>query len=130
MQTTKAAISNTRGSYTIETIEVGEPGPGEVLIEIKASGICHTDFDSMSWNRPVVMGHEGAGLVAATGEGVNRCTVGDRVLLNWAIPCMTCPMCARGHQNLCKENNTVTASPARGHANPNYRKDAEPARSQ
>lgn len=116
MQTTSAAIGNSTGGFTIEKIEVGPPGPGEVAVEIKASGVCHTDFDSMSWNRRVVMGHEGAGIVSAIGEGVSCCAPGDRVLLNWAIPCLACPMCVRGHHNLCSVNNTVTASPAQGHA--------------
>ncbi|KAA1261113.1 putative alcohol dehydrogenase D [Rubripirellula obstinata] len=119
MQSTKAAVSDSKGGYSIEIIEVGVPGPGEVAVDIKASGICHTDYDSMTWDRPVVMGHEGAGVVSAVGQGVTTCQVGDRVLLNWAIPCMTCPMCVRGHQNLCQVNNTVTApAPARGHADP------------
>jgi S-(hydroxymethyl)glutathione dehydrogenase/alcohol dehydrogenase len=119
MQTTKAAISDSQGGYTIESIEVGSPGPGEVAVDIKASGICHTDFDSMNWDSPVVMGHEGAGVVSSVGEGVTNCKAGDRVLLNWAIPCMQCPMCIRGHQNLCQKNNTVTApAPAHGHAHP------------
>ena len=119
IRTTTAAVSNAQGSYSIETIEVGPPGPGEVAVNIKASGICHTDYDSMSWDRPVVMGHEGAGVVTSVGEGVDSCKTGDRVLLNWAIPCMTCRMCVRGHQNLCEVNNTVTAPPpANGHAHP------------
>ncbi|TWT40667.1 zinc-binding dehydrogenase [Botrimarina hoheduenensis] len=117
MITTKAAISDTEGGFSIREIEVGEPGPGEVLVALKASGVCHTDHDSLRWDRQVVVGHEGAGVVAAIGDGVTACAVGDRVLLNWAIPCLACPMCLRGHQNLCQRNNTVTApAPAGGHA--------------
>jgi len=116
--TARAAISDTRGGYRIRDIEVGSPGPGEVAIDIKASGVCHTDYDSMSWDRQVVMGHEGAGIVNSVGEGVAAYAPGDRVLLNWAIPCLRCPMCLRGHQNLCSVNNTVTAQPALGHAGP------------
>ncbi|QDT68522.1 Putative alcohol dehydrogenase D [Planctomycetes bacterium MalM25] len=112
-----AAVSDSQGGFKIREIEVGEPGPGEVAVRVMASGVCHTDFDSMSWDRPVVMGHEGAGVVTAVGEGVAGYREGDRVLLNWAIPCLECPMCLRGHQNLCQTNNTVTApAPARGHA--------------
>lgn len=118
MLTTKAAISDTKGGFSIQTIEVGAPGPGEVAVDIKASGICHTDYDSMNWEQVVVMGHEGAGVVTAIGEGVTACKPGDSVLLNWAIPCMKCPMCVRGHQNLCSVNNTVTAAPPMGHAGP------------
>ncbi|MEM6315614.1 MAG: alcohol dehydrogenase catalytic domain-containing protein, partial [Planctomycetota bacterium] len=118
MPTTHAAINDQNGGHVIREIDVAPPGPGEVAVQIKASGICHTDYDSMSWDRDVVMGHEGAGVVTAIGDGVTRCGVGDRVLLNWAVPCMHCPMCTRGHQNLCTTNNTVTATPAQGHAHP------------
>ncbi|MEM9251290.1 MAG: Zn-dependent alcohol dehydrogenase [Planctomycetota bacterium] len=119
MPTTHAAISDAQGGFSIRSIDVADPGPGEVAVEIMASGVCHTDYDSMSWDRPVVMGHEGAGVVTAVGEGVTVCETGDRVLLNWAIPCMNCLMCDRGHHNLCTVNNTVTApAPARGHARP------------
>lgn len=119
MPTTPAAISDSRGGFSIQTIDVAEPGSGEAAVEVKASGVCHTDFDSMGWDRQVVMGHEGAGVVTGVGEGVSNCRVGDRVLLNWAIPCMQCAMCVRGHQNLCRVNNRVTApTPAGGHASP------------
>lgn len=116
-QTVAAAISDACGGFQVREVEVDEPGPGEVAVRVMASGVCHTDFDSMSWDRPVVMGHEGAGLVTAVGEGVVDYREGDRVLLNWAIPCLECPMCLRGHQNLCQTNSTVTApAPAGGHA--------------
>ncbi|MEM1107844.1 MAG: alcohol dehydrogenase catalytic domain-containing protein [Planctomycetota bacterium] len=118
MITTQAAVSDTRGSFSIQDIAVGEPGPGEVAVQVKASGICHTDYDSMNWDRPVLMGHEGAGVVTAVGDGVTVCGVGDKVLLNWAIPCMDCLMCHRGHHNLCSVNNTVTAANPQGHARP------------
>lgn len=119
MSTTNAAVSNTQGSFTIETVEVGAPAGDEVSVQIKASGVCHTDFDSMSWDQPVVMGHEGAGVVTAVGPDVTSCKVGDRVLLNWALPCMDCAMCTRGHQNLCQKNNTVTSpDPDAGSARP------------
>ncbi|MBB6429731.1 Zn-dependent alcohol dehydrogenase [Algisphaera agarilytica] len=119
MQQTQAAISDTQGNFSIQTIDVGKPGPGEVAVDIKASGICHTDYDSMNWDQRVVMGHEGAGIVTAIGDGVTTCDVGDKVLLNWAIPCMACPMCVRGHQNLCMTQNTVTAAdPANCAAHP------------
>jgi Alcohol dehydrogenase GroES-like domain len=53
-------------------VELGDPERGEVLVEIKASGVCHTDFDSMSWKRRMIMGHEGAGIVRKCGEGVTH----------------------------------------------------------
>jgi len=111
----KAAVANGSGGFTIEEIEVGHPKNNEVLVELKASGVCHTDYDSMKWDR-LIMGHEGAGIVKAIGEYVTRLKPGDRVLLNWAIPCGTCFQCIQGNQSLCEEQSPVTASqPLRGH---------------
>lgn len=114
-----AAISDSKGSFRIETIEVSSPGRDEVLVTIKASGLCHTDYDSMSWDKPVVMGHEGAGVVEAVGEGVDHVSVGDKVLLNWAIPCKSCFQCLNGNYNICERNSQVTSgNPEFGHAHP------------
>ena len=66
----KAAVSDGNGSFSIEEIDVGDPGKGEVLVQIKASGVCHTDYDSMRWGRPLVMGHEGAGIVLKVGSNI------------------------------------------------------------
>jgi Zn-dependent alcohol dehydrogenase len=100
----KAAIADGSGRFTIEAIEVSSPGAGEVLVEIKASGLCHTDYASLNWKRPLVMGHEGAGVVRETGTGVSHVKRGDRVVLNWAIPCGHCFQCQRGHAVLCEES--------------------------
>jgi D-arabinose 1-dehydrogenase-like Zn-dependent alcohol dehydrogenase len=59
----KAAITDGKGNFSIENIEVNTPQKDEVLIQIKASGVCHTDWDSQVWNKPLIMGHEGAGVV-------------------------------------------------------------------
>ena len=115
MKQTKAAVTRGDGSFSIETIEVGTPGPGEVLVEIKASGICHTDYDSMSWGKSLVMGHEGSGLVVETGSGVNSFQAGDAVLLNWAIPCGQCFQCSTGNLHICEENSFCTGK-GHGHA--------------
>mgnify|MGYP001814806314 FL=1 len=103
-----AAVSDGEGSFTIEQIEVNPPQAGEVLVAIKASGICHTDYDSLSWGKQLVLGHEGAGVVEAVGEGVTKISVGDRVLLNWAIPCKTCYQCESGNLSICEKNSPVT----------------------
>ena len=115
----RAAIAAGDGSYRIRTISVGQPGPDEVLVAVKASGLCHTDFDSLNWGYPIVMGHEGAGTVEAVGEGVDHVRPGDNVLLNWAIPCRHCFQCQNGNQNICESFNQVTArNPEHGHAHP------------
>jgi S-(hydroxymethyl)glutathione dehydrogenase / alcohol dehydrogenase len=105
---TKAAIADGKGAYTIEQIKVNNPKEGEVLVAIKASGVCHTDWDSLNWKRPFVLGHEGAGIVEAVGDGVHHVKVGDRVVLNWAIPCKCCYQCQSGNQNICESYSSVT----------------------
>ena len=109
MITGKAAIADGRGGFSIEPIEVDPPGPREVLVQIKASGVCHTDWDSLNWGRPVVLGHEGAGVVLEAGEGVTRVAAGDEVVMNWAIPCGHCFQCLHGNRHICENQNQVTA---------------------
>lgn len=103
----RAAITEGDGSYTIDKFEFNEPRAGEVLVEIKASGVCHTDFDSLSWKKRLVLGHEGAGVVLAAGEGDSGLKPGDRIMLNWAIPCGQCFQCKRGAENICEQRGTV-----------------------
>jgi S-(hydroxymethyl)glutathione dehydrogenase / alcohol dehydrogenase len=104
---THAMVTEGNGTFALEWIEIDPPAHGEVLIEIKSSGVCRTDWDSLSWNRRLILGHEGAGRVLTTGAGVNRLGVGDRVMLNWAIPCSSCFQCRRGKENLCEQRATV-----------------------
>lgn len=100
----KSAITDGNGSFRIEPVALAKPKEHEVLVQIKASGVCHTDFDSLSWGRPLILGHEGAGIVLETGPDVTSVSPGDRVLLNWAIPCENCFQCARGEQSICERN--------------------------
>jgi len=104
---TKAIISDGRGGYADAALELADPGPGEVLVEIRASGVCHTDLDSLRWGRPLILGHEGAGVAQAAGEGVSHVAPGDRVLLNWAIPCGVCIQCRKGLESLCEAKPRV-----------------------
>ncbi len=103
----KAAIGNGNGEFAFGDIEVGDPVGSEVLVRIQAAGVCHTDWDSLSWGRPIVLGHEGAGVVEAVGSDVESLSVGDSVLLNWAIPCGHCFQCQRGNQVHCEDHPTV-----------------------
>ena len=114
----KAAVALGDGTFKIEEIEVGEPQGDELLVKVKAAGICHTDWDSLSWGKPIVIGHEGAGIVEAIGPDVKDLAIGDSVILNWAIPCYTCFQCMEGNQHICEENSAVTAGNdvAGGHA--------------
>jgi len=95
----------------IERVTVGLPGPGEVRVRIMASGVCHTDLGYVQYARstPVVLGHEGAGLVEAVGEGVDRLQVGDHVVINWQAKCGTCRHCVAGRRQFC-ENIQGTAA--------------------
>ena len=113
----QAAIADGKGRFTLERIEVSEPIEDEVLVEIKAAGICHTDHASLNWKRPLVMGHEGAGVVRAIGPQVRHVKPGDSVVLNWAIPCGTCFQCRRGEPVLCENSKPAyVMEPSGAHA--------------
>ncbi|HLI67650.1 MAG TPA: alcohol dehydrogenase catalytic domain-containing protein [Caulobacteraceae bacterium] len=103
----RAIVGDGAGGFADATLTLGDPGPGEVLVAIRASGVCHTDLDSLSWGRPLILGHEGAGVVEAVGDGVSHVAAGDRVLLNWAIPCGMCVQCRRGAEALCEAKPSV-----------------------
>ena len=78
---------------------------GEVLVKIAAAGVCHSDWHLIAGvtthAMPVVAGHEGAGVVAAVGEGVSRVKTGDHVAFNWAPNCGSCFYCQHDRPNLC-----------------------------
>ena len=114
----KAAITDGKGNFSIDEIEVGEPAADEVLVKIKAAGICHTDYDSLNWGKQMILGHEGAGIVFKTGKDVKGISEGDAVILNWAIPCGHCFQCKAGNQHICENNSPVTGKDNGGHAHP------------
>lgn len=109
MITAKAAIAKGDGTFKIEQIKVGNPQGDEILVKMKAAGLCHTDWDSLNWGKPIVMGHEGSGVVEAIGPEVTKIKIGDSVILNWAIPCYSCFQCQEGNQHICEKNSPVTA---------------------
>ncbi len=87
----------------LETLELEPPRAGEVLVRIAAAGVCHTDIrvaHRESFPRPIVLGHEGAGVVEQVGAGVTAVAAGDRVLISYAY-CGHCPVCARGAPAYC-----------------------------
>ena len=115
-----AAIGDGAGQFVIDEVTVRAPQQGEVRVRLRASGICHTDYASLSWRGPLVLGHEGAGVVDAVGAGVSHLQAGEPVLLNWAIPCGRCPQCQRGRGSLCERTHGVDATmgssaPSPGH---------------
>lgn len=109
MLRSNAAIADGQGSFSIQQITIDEPQGDEVLVQIKAAGICHTDWDSQSWGKPLIMGHEGAGIVWKVGPDVSALNAGDSVILNWAVPCYQCYQCQEGNQHLCEVNSAVVA---------------------
>ena len=105
---TKAAIAFKSGEpLSIETIQLDGPGRGEVLVEIKASGVCHTDEFTRSGDDPeglfpAILGHEGAGIVVETGPGVMSVKNGDHVIPLYTPECRQCEYCTSGRTNLCQ----------------------------
>lgn len=104
-----AAVADGSGGFSIRETIIQDPAGDEVLVRIRAAGICHTDWDSQSWGKPLVMGHEGAGVVEAVGPAVKDFRPGDQVMLNWAIPCYECFQCRLGNESICEVNSAVTA---------------------
>lgn len=115
-----AAIADGAGAFVIEPVEVRAPAAGEVRVRLKAAGVCHTDHASLHWPGPLVMGHEGAGVIEAVGEAVTEFAVGQPVLLNWAIPCGRCVQCARGNAPLCERTLARDASLGTSAAGPRH----------
>uniref|UniRef100_UPI0023F32007 alcohol dehydrogenase catalytic domain-containing protein n=2 Tax=Paracoccaceae TaxID=31989 RepID=UPI0023F32007 len=104
---TRAAVALEAGK-PLEVMEVNLEGPkaGEVMIEIKATGICHTDEFTRSGDDPegifpAILGHEGAGVVVEVGEGVTSLKVGDHVIPLYTPECRECASCLSGKTNLC-----------------------------
>ena len=95
------------GAWKVEDVDLGDPAPGEVLVRIAASGICHSDDHSVTGDvltpLPMVGGHEGAGTVVAVGEDVSRVAVGDHVILTAIPACGKCRWCSSGRANLCDQ---------------------------
>ena len=104
---TRAAVAFAAGEpLSIETVQLDGPRAGEVLVEIKATGICHTDAYTLSGADPEglfpsVMGHEGAGVVLEVGEGVSSVAPGDHVIPLYTPECRQCKFCLSGKTNLC-----------------------------
>jgi S-(hydroxymethyl)mycothiol dehydrogenase len=90
----------------VEELTVDPPGPREVLVRIEACGLCHSDLhvlETKGWGMrfPILLGHEGAGVVEEIGADVTTVAPGDRVVVAWRAPCGECPQCRRGAPRLC-----------------------------
>ncbi len=104
----KAAIAFEAGKpLSIETVQLEGPKEGEVLVEIKATGVCHTDAFTLSGADPeglfpAILGHEGAGVVVEVGSGVKSVKAGDHVIPLYIPECRNCEYCLSGKTNLCQ----------------------------
>ena len=104
----KAAVAFEAGKpLSIETVQLEGPKEGEVLVEIKATGVCHTDAFTLSGADPeglfpAILGHEGAGVVVEVGSGVKSVKVGDHVIPLYIPECRNCEYCLSGKTNLCQ----------------------------
>lgn len=102
-QATAAVVREPGGPFLLEQVEISEPRPDEVLVEVVASGMCHTDLlvrDARPDSLPAVLGHEGAGIVRQTGSAVRGVTVGDKVVLSFPS-CGQCIRCMTGRSAYC-----------------------------
>jgi S-(hydroxymethyl)glutathione dehydrogenase/alcohol dehydrogenase len=106
---TRAAVAHAAGKpLVIETVDLDGPRPGEVLVELKATGICHTDKFTLSGDDPegmfpAILGHEGAGIVRDVGAGVTSVQPGDHVIPLYTPECRECEYCLSRKTNLCQK---------------------------
>lgn len=111
----------------IADVEIEPPGPTEVLVEMRASGVCRSDWHAIRGQLPLpvplVLGHEGAGIVREVGVNVDRVKVGDRVVLSWIPSCGHCTYCVNGQPELCDQANdaAVDGTLPSGHTRVHWR---------
>jgi S-(hydroxymethyl)glutathione dehydrogenase/alcohol dehydrogenase len=105
-----------QGTVTVEEVDVAKPGTNEVLVRLMASGVCHSDWHILKgeWGDrffPLILGHEGAGIVDAVGDGVVTCKPGEHVILSWRTSCGICEMCQKGWPVLCDRSPGIANRP-------------------
>jgi NDMA-dependent alcohol dehydrogenase len=105
MKTEAAILWEIGAPWSVEEIELDPPRPGEVLVKLAASGMCHSDehlvTGDLPFQLPIIGGHEGGGVVEQVGEDVGWLAPGDHVVFGFIPSCGRCPSCSTGHQNLC-----------------------------
>lgn len=102
-----AVVWEAGAPFAIEDVQRRDPRAGEVVVRVRAAGVCQTDISlaAGAWGQatPVVLGHEGAGEVVEVGPGASPWAIGDRVLLTWVPPCGRCYHCVRGETYICAD---------------------------
>jgi len=122
MSSMKAAVLHRAGEVRVEERQIPEPGPGEVLVRVRAVGVCGSDVHYYKEGRigryvvekPLILGHESAGEVVALGPGVSNLSVGSRVALEPGVPCRRCRACKSGRYNLCPDVTFMATPPVDG----------------
>ncbi|MGW6924731.1 Zn-dependent alcohol dehydrogenase [Streptomyces sp. NPDC054950] len=103
----RGVVFDGKRAEVVDDLAVRDPGPGEVLVAISAAGLCHSDLSvvdgTIPFPAPVVLGHEGAGVVEAVGAGVGHVGPGDHVALSTLANCGTCAQCDRGRPTMCRQ---------------------------
>jgi Zn-dependent alcohol dehydrogenase len=128
--TAAAVLESPRKPLTVTEIDVEPPRAGEVMVEVGASGVCHSDISV--WNEtlahpvPLVLGHEAAGTVAGVGAGVTSVAPGDRVVLSWLAQCGTCFYCTARQPQLCEVAGVAFARGTLLDGTTRYRRDGQP----
>jgi aryl-alcohol dehydrogenase len=116
MKVTAAVVDELNGPFQLEQLELDAPGPGEALVKVVATGLCHTDVITRHGDLPMpfpgVLGHEGAGVVTAVGDDVSAVRPGDHVVLGWPS-CGTCRNCRDGEPRYCVHIGPAVASGGR-----------------
>ena len=111
MKAKAAVLYGVGEQWKIEEIEIADPGPGEVLVKLTASGLCHSDEHLVTGDMPsalpIIGGHEGAGEVIQVGTGVTELAVGDHVVFGFIPSCGKCHWCSIGKTNLCDAGATI-----------------------
>ncbi|MBA4355448.1 MAG: NAD(P)-dependent alcohol dehydrogenase [Novosphingobium sp.] len=129
MQATAAVLNQPNGPFSIERVDVAEPLAGEIRVAIKAVGICHTDLviasGAMGLQFPAVLGHEGAGIVDAVGEGVTDIKPGDKVLLTFNS-CGACKPCGHDEPAYCNHFVPLNMAAVRSDGSSRITRDGQP----
>lgn len=104
----KAVVAHAVDKFSVVNVDLDPPKPGEVLVRMRATGVCHSDLSiingTIRWPLPSVLGHEGAGIVEQVGEGVSNVKAGDHVVLSFVPNCGHCYFCDRAEPHLCQQN--------------------------
>ena len=111
-QTVRGVVAlGAKQPVSVENVVVPDPGAGEVVVQVQACGVCHTDLHyregGISDDFPFLLGHEAAGVIDAIGDGVTSVAVGDFVVLNWRAVCGECRACRRGRPWYCFDTHNA-----------------------